>query len=200
MAGLARVKEALASAGRVGIDTEWYGETASGARLATIQLAPEGIQLAPEGIQLAPEGIQLAPEGIQLAPEGIQRGGATGGNGAEAFVIEAITEISPAGYAECLGAMLRELLLDRSPPLAVGFAFAADATKLADWLVATKPAAQSDSGSFVSTDDERAVLEKALRSGTLDVQRLAIRAGLGERGRHPSLQVSSNIVSCKEPK
>ena len=85
-------------------------------------------------------------------------------------------------YRRRLSETLRRVLLEEERPRAVGFAFAADAQKLARWLHAV---GSCDGGGSALSAVE---LTTAIRSTTIDVQKLASEAGLGSRGQAASLQ------------
>ena len=90
-------------------------------------------------------------------------------------------------YARGLAALLRPLLLSPGPPRAVGFAFAADAQKLALWLDAAEGADAGVSGGAAGGAAGESAL---IRAGTIDVQSLAEEAGLGSRAQAPSLRAT----------
>ena len=89
-----------------------------------------------------------------------------------AFVIDAL--VPDPEYQRVLAEMLRSLLLSGGPSqIPVGFAFAADAKKIADWLMRVEGLDEA----------ERDRLYQAIRAATVDVQLLAVSCGVGGRSQ-----------------
>lgn len=116
----------------------------------------------------------------------------TEGSGEAAFVCDALQRgPAAAQYLSALGSELRSLLLSPAPPLPVGFAFAADAQKLAAWLREAEAAggeAEAAGGGgeaeAVGGEEEGRALVRRIREATVDVPRLSrLRGRLWRLGR-----------------
>lgn len=162
--GVDELDAALSCALRVGVDTEWMdvgpGGSVSDAVVATVQFA------------VVDEG------GREVAFVCDTR---LDGDVAEHQAGDTMS-ILLQEYRRRLSETLRRVLLEEERPRAVGFAFAADAQKLARWLHAV---GSCDGGGSALSAVE---LTTAIRSTTIDVQKLASEAGLGSRGQAASLQ------------
>ena len=112
----------------------------------------------------------------------------TEGSGEVAFVCDALQRgPAAAPYLSALVSELRSLLLSPAPPLPVGFAFAADAQKLAAWLReagAVGGEAEAAGGGGGGGGEEGRALVRQIREATVDVPRLSrLRGRLWRLGR-----------------
>ena len=183
VAGLETLAAAVEGAERVGIDTEWTdgplgpSSSLSEAVLATVQLA---VGLG-EG-----ERAFVCDARLPLPPNA--------NTDADADADAATSAAARLEYYVALAALLRRVLLRGSGdgPTPVGFAFAADAQKLATWLVAVQGARGDGGGGGGGSGDvgcaERFAAE--IRSTAVDVQQMAAEAGLGSRAVVPSLRAT----------
>lgn len=170
MVGMRALQEAVGSAVRVGVDTEWTdlysvdGQPVhtgpAAAVVATLQIAVED---ATHG-----ERSFVCEARVRWDEKAGSGGGAGGGR---------LSRRSE--YNAALASVVRRIFLEAGAPRPVGFAFATDATKLTRWLADVQGEAVGLAGA-----------QLAIRQCTIDVQRLAENSGLGSRSQAPSLQAT----------
>ena len=199
---------AMEGADRVGIDTEWtdgpLGPSSSRARWSVSDAVLATVQLAVG--RGASERSFVCDARLQSPPGAVASSGADAD--ADAATADDVEEEGAAAaarleYHVALAALLRRVLLrggdGPTTPAPIGFAFTADAQKLATWLVAVQEARVGDGrgdgggcgggdGGGDSGSADR--LAAQIRSMAIDVQQMAADAGLGSRAVVPSLRAT----------